>query len=200
MQPFATKEEFYNKYWFTPLQMVTLINPLAYDYKFMVDMRNFLIRSGAQETMPGTVANVYLNGITRILAQDEDKLQYLSDYNLMREYYDRLIVDVKSLVQDVDNTPAYLSQVPDTMIGKAQETPPWQQNKVEDAPSAIETSNSDMKDTLKESDLKEVDEVKEFEFSGDKYKMVKNKRGGNMYYKNGKMTSEVDYAKAASML
>jgi len=194
-----TRKEFYERYWFTPLQMITLINPKVEDYKFMVEMRHFVIRAGAQEQMPGTVANVYLSQMTRILAQDEDKMQFLSDYNLMKQYFDRLIVDVKSMIQEVELQPAYLKQVPETMRGEGPETPPWQ-NKQVDAPSAIAQPNSEMRDTLKETDLKETGEVKEFELGKDKYKMIVNKKGGSMFYKNGKMTSEVEYAKAVSML
>jgi flagellar basal body rod protein FlgG len=57
-----------------------------------------------------------------------------------------------------------------------------------------------MRDTLKDTDLKETEEVKEFELGGDKYKMIISKKGTRMYYKNGKMTSEAEYAKSASML
>ena len=188
-----TRKQFYEQYWFSPLQMVTLINPKAEDYKFMVEMRHFIIRAGAQEQMPGTVANVYLSQMTRILAQDEDKLQFLSDY------FDRLIVDVKSLMQEDNSQPAYLKQVPQSMIGEAPETPPWQNKQVE-APSAIAEPNTTMRDTLKDTDLKETEEVKEFELGGDKYKMLISKKGTRMYYKNGKMTSEAEYAKSASML
>lgn len=181
--------------------MVTLINPQPEDYKFMVEMRHFVMRAGAQEQMPGTVANVYLSQMTRILAQQEDKMQYLADLNLMKEYYDRLIVDVKNMMPEANTAPAYLKQVPTTMQGEAPETPPWQQDQAPQAPTTpMPENNSTMRDTLKTEDLKETAEVKEFEHGGSKYKMVVNKRGGSMYYRDGKMISETEYAKTASML
>lgn len=195
-----TKKEFWSVYWFTPLHMVTLINPLADDYKFMVEMRHFVVRAGATEQMPGTVANVYLSQMTRILAQMEDKMEFLSDFMLMKQYYDRLIVDSKSMMPEDNSQPAYLAQVPTSMQGQAPETPPWQAPKQQVAPTPMPENNSTMRDTLKDTDLKETKEVKEFEHDGAKYKMVVNKRGNNMYYKNGGMTSETEYAKAASML
>lgn len=203
MQPTAplTSKEFWDVYWFQPTDLVTLINPLTTDYNFMVEMRHFVVRAGSQEQMPGTVANVYLSEMTRLLAQVEDKFQHLSDLNLMKEFYDRLIVDKKSLLQEADTRPAYLSQVPETMQGQSPETPPWQQ------PISVSVNNTSTpkqtgttRDTLKETDLKETKEVKEFEHNGSKFKMVVNKRGGSMYYKDGKMISETEYAKTASML
>lgn len=203
MQPNTpmTKKEYWAKYWFSPTQMVTLINPKPEDYQFMVEMRHFVLRAGAQEQMPGTVANVYLSQMTRILAQDEDKFEFLSDFNLMKQYYDRLIVDVKDMMQEVNNTPAYLQNIPTTMQGAAPETPPWQApaNQAAPMPQMPET-NSTMRDTLKDTDLKETKEVKEFEHGGNKYKMVVNKRGASMYYKNGGMISEAEYSKTVSML
>lgn len=190
-------------YWFQPTDLVTLINPLTTDYNFMVELRHFVVRAGSKEQMPGTVANVYLSEMTRLLAQVEDKFQHLSDLQLMKEFYDRLIVDKKSLLQEVDTRPAYLSQVPETMQGQAPETPPWQQP--QEAPKTapmtpMPEQTGTMRDTLSDTDLKETKEVKEFEHDGSKFKMVVNKRGGSMYYKDGKMISETEYAKTASML
>ncbi len=198
MQP-LTKKEFWDKYWFSALHMVTLINPLPEDYRFMVEMRHFVIKAGAQEQMPGTVANVYLSQMTRIIAQNDNKMEFLSDFNLMKQYYDALIVDAKSMMPEDNSQPAYLAQVPQNMRAEAPGTPPWQEPQVQ-APSAMPENNSTMRDTLKETDLKETEEVKEFELGQDKYKMVKSKKGQKMFYKNGKMTSEAEYAKSASML
>ena len=43
-------------------------------------------------------------------------------------------------------------------------------------------------------------QTKEFELSSIKYKLVIGKDGRKMHYKDGRMTSEADYSKAASML
>lgn len=196
-----TKEEFWKVYWFTPLQMVTLINP-KYDYKFMVEGRTYLIRAGAKEKMPGTVANVYLSQMTRIMAQDDDKMQFLSDFALMRIYYDKLIVDVESLISETSSAPAYLSQVPEHMkAAGAPETPPWQAT-----PSSIPETNSDMKNTWgKQEEKTETPKVvkestKEFELEGAKYKMTIDKNDKEMFFRDGTRIDAATYSKAASMI
>lgn len=199
-----TKEDFWKIYWFSPLQMVMLINPKKYDYRFMVENRNFIIKAGAQEKMPGTVANVYLSQMTRIMAQDDDKMSFLSDFALMRQYYDKLIVDVESLIAEDHSQPAYLANVPTSMRSQGEpETPPWQQPKV---PSSIPETNSEMKNTWgKQDEVKEVPKVvkestKEFEYEDSKYKMVIDKNDTEMYFKDGRRINPAEYAKVASML
>lgn len=203
-----TKEEFWANYWFSPLQMVTLINPKSYDYKFMVENRNFIIRAGANEKMPGTVANVYLSQMTRIMAQDDDKMSFLSDFALMRQYYDSLIVDVISLISEDHSQPAYLSSVPAHMrVESEPDTPPWQQQAAKAATSIPET-NSDMtntydpnsNDTRPKSVAKPKAENKEFDLDGSKFKLVIDKNGSESHFKDGKRISAADYAKSASML
>lgn len=201
-----TKEEFWKEYYFTPLQMVTVINPKPYDYKFMVELRNFSIRAGVNEKVPGTIANVYLSQMTRIMAQDDDKMQFLSDFALMRTYYDKLIVDVENLVREVNNVPAYLADVPSHMrIEDTNDTPPWK------APvkSAVPENDSGLKNTWGKQDeqkpaepqiVQEVSDVKEFEFEGSKFKMVIDKNDNAMFYRDGRRVSAGDFQKAASLL
>lgn len=200
-----TKEEFWANYWFSPLQMVTLINPKAYDYKFMVENRNFIIKAGANEKMPGTVANVYLSQMTRIMAQDDDKMSFLSDFALMRQYYDGLIKDVESLIAEDHSMPAYLSSVPAHMkVEPESETPPWQQPQA--VKNAIPETNSDMTNTYdpKLNDTrptaKPKAESKEFTHNGETYKMTVDKNDKEAYFKSGTRISAAEYAKIASML
>jgi hypothetical protein len=208
-----TKEEFWKVYWFTPLQMVTLINPKSYDYEFMVELRHFVIRAGKTEQVPGTIANIYLSQMTRIMAQDEEKMEFLSDFALMKVFYDRLIVDVKNLVNDIDTTPAYMRNVPEHMKASGEpETPPWQATQ-----TSIPETNSSMTNTWQaptpkvEAPVEQTtaetttpteskEYTKDFEYQGIKYTAVTKKNGGTMYYKAGKLTSESEYSKAASML
>lgn len=197
----TTKEDFWKLYWFTPYQLVTLINPKSYDYKFMVEMRNFVVKAGTKEKLPGTVANVYLSQMTRIMAQDDDKTSFLSDFALMKQYYDKLIVGVDSLVSEVDSTPAYLQQVPESARGEAApELPPWQTPE----PSAIPETNSEMKNTYNpEKVIAKVPakpSEKEFDLNGQKFKMTIDKNDKETYFRDGTRISAADYNKAASML
>lgn len=198
-----TKEAFWKLYWFSPLQMVTVVNPKSYDYPFMVEGRNYMIKAGTKEKVPGTIANVYLSQMTRIMAQDDDKMNFLSDFALMRQYFDKLIVNVDNLISEVNNAPAYLSNTPEHMkVAAASETPPWQAP----AENAIPETNSDMTNTWgKRADgpvgQKEVKEVtKEFELEGSRYKMTIDKNDKENFFKNGTRVSAADYQKAASMI
>lgn len=186
-----TKKEFNDVYWFSPLQMVTVVNPKEYDYPFMFEGRNYMIKAGSKEKIPGSIANLYLSQMTRIMAQDDDKMQYLSDYALMRQYYDKLIVTVDNLVNEVNSAPAYLSQTPDHMkVAGAPETPPWQ------APeSAIPPTNSEMKNTVEKKEV-----TKEFDLNGAKYKMTIDKNDKEMFFVDGRRIDAATYSKAASML
>ncbi len=211
MNPTAplTKKDFWATYWFSPMQMVTLTNPKVTDYLFMVEERHFIIRAGATESMPGTVANIYLSQMTRILAQDENRMEFLSDLNLMKIYYDKLIVDVKSLMPEYNVQPAYLSHVPEHMKAAAPEVPPWQT-----APkSTIPETNSAMTNTWEapkaatppqaEEPAKAVpakEQTKEFEFEGVKYKMVVDKNDKEVFFKNGSRINAAEYSRIASML
>lgn len=183
-----TKESFWEKYWFSPYQMVTLVNP-KYDYTFMVEGRSFFIKSGATEKLPGTVANVYLSQMTRIMAQDDDKMEHLSDFALMKQYYDKLIVTVDNLINETSNTPAYLNNVPDHVkTENAPEVPPWQQPP-QSTPEVPPVEPP-----------KEVEPTtKEFELEGSKYRMVIDKNDKETYFRDGRRIDAPTYSKAASM-
>jgi hypothetical protein len=122
-----TKLDFSKTYWFNSLQMVTVVNPTADDYPFMVEMRHFVVKAGATEKLPGAIVNIYLDQMSKILAQGDNKLGFMADPNLMRVYFDKLIVDVENLVPEYNPTPAWMQGVAPSAIGQAAETPPWQQ-------------------------------------------------------------------------
>lgn len=251
-----TKLDFNKKYWFTSLQMVEVINPTAEDYPFMVEMRHFIVKAGANERLPGVIANVYLDQMSKILAQGDDKLAFMADPQLMKIYFDKLIVDVESLIPEINNVPAYLRDVPTTAVGAAtDDVPPWQRD-MESARSitpdnvpdpriaALEAANAEQaallaqmaeklgittgsalvtNEPISEPILEKATEIapnslvtapnvpepstiasepteKEFEYQDNKYKMVIDKNGKQMFFKNGRQTSEAEYAKSASML
>lgn len=200
MQPSVTpltKEEFNQQFWFTPLQMITVKNPLKTDFQFMVELRHFVIKAGAVDKVPGTVANLYLDQMTKILAQNDDKLGLLSDFTFRSQYYKSLIKDVESLIQEHNPLPAYLQHVPDHIKAETpDDTPPWE-HKNEQVPSAIPVPNSDMRNTV---DPPAEPVEKEFEHDGVKFRMTVNKAGQKMFYKGNKLTSEAEYSKVASMI
>lgn len=195
----TTKADFWKKWWFTPYDMVQVVNPKPEDYHFMVELRPFVIKAGTSEKMPGTVANVYLSQMSRILAQDEDKMQHMSDFLLMEAYYKRLVVTTESLIKEDTSVPAYLQNVPLSMQPTgAAETPPWEEaSKVaQTVPEPVVSQSSapaPIIETVEESE-------REFKLNNDSFKYITRKDGRKMYYKNGQLTNEAEYSKAASML
>lgn len=196
--------DFQQRYWFTSLQMVTVLNPLDTDYPFMVEMRHFIIRANSKERFPGVIANVYLDQMSKILAQNDNKLEFMSDPAMMRVFFDKLIEDVENLVPEYNPVPAYLRNVaPSAQMEAPDETPPWQQNmeRARNVTPNIQDASPELPkqpDNPKPKSQKE--ETKEFEYQNVKYKMVVDKNGNEMYFKDGRRTDAAEYGKAASML
>lgn len=205
----VTKEEFVQKYWFGSLQMVTVINPKSYEFPFMVEGRHFVIGPAAKERFPGIIANVYLDQMSRIMAQDKDQLGFLADPTLKKMYYDQLIVDVESLVNEASNVPAYLRNVPATAMRQpVAERAPWDAAMGERAsdiaapPVVAPTPFNPPQPPAPEAPQapEPVESSKAFELDGHKYKMITRKDGRKMHYVDGKLTDGAAYNKAASML
>lgn len=178
---FLSTEDFNKKYWYTPLQMVTVINPTENDFPFMVEMRNYMIKAGATERFPGIIANVYIDQMAKILAQEEDNFGHMSDPTLRAQYYDRLIVDVENMVQDYVPTPEYLKP----------------KEKLEEKPFAQLGKEPTPEPIVKKE---EPEETKEFEVGGSRYKMVIAKNKRRLYYRDGGLVTVDTYNKAASLL
>lgn len=204
-QNILTKDEWNKRYWFNTLQMVTVVNPLTYDWPFMVEMRHFIIKAGGTESFPGVIANVYLDQMSKILAQNEDKLGFMADPALKKIYYDRLIVSVESLVQEQDNTPAYLKDVPQNARLEApdNETPPWERASTV-VPPTTPPPVPDEPEVPSEEPTPENREIaitlSDFELDDTKYKLVIGKDGRKLHYKNGVLTTVAEFNRAASML
>ena len=201
----TTKAEFQQKYWFNSLQMVTVTNPLAEDWPFMVEMRHFIIRAGAKERFPGVIANVYLDQMSKILAQNDDKLGFMTDPNLRKIYFDKLIVSVEDLAPQYNPTPEYLRGVSPAAQGQApSETAPWEEGmeRARDVAPTINTPPPAPEPSTPPPATAPPKEPveKNFAHDGHEYKMVVSKDGKEMFYRDGKLTSAAEYSKAASMI
>jgi hypothetical protein len=192
-----TKDEWQKKYWFNSLQMITVLNPKPDAWPFMVEMRHFNINGGATERFPGTIANVYLDQMSKILAQDDDRLGYMTDPNLMKIYYDQLIVDVEDLITQSSVAPAYLP----APIQSTAERAPWDASVGERAsdiaPNPVITPSFP---EPPEPEKTAVPAEKTFEQDGSKYKIVVSGNGHKLHYKDDKPINAADYNKAASLL
>lgn len=117
------EQQFIEKYWQTNTKIVTVVNPRTEDFVFQavvevgVDMntgkmkaepRHYRVIAGKTERFPGTIANMYLDQMTKILAQEEEKFQFLIDFALKAQYYDQLIVDIEDLINSYIPRTEYL--------------------------------------------------------------------------------------------
>lgn len=203
-----TKEEFVQRYWFSTLQMVTVINPKNYEFPFMVEGRHFVIAASSKERFPGIIANVYLDQMARIMAQDKDELGFLADPTLKKLYYDQLIVNVESLVNEASSVPSYLRNVPTSAIRQAPvERAPWDaalgERASDIAPTAPPIAPPQPYSPPPQPTPTPVvaeETSKDFELDGRKYKIVTRKDGRKMHYIDGKLSDSASYNKAASML
>lgn len=185
-----TTTDFNDKYWFSPLQRIRVVNPLPDDYPFMVELRHYLIKSGASEWFPGMIANVYLDQMSRIVAQNDENLGFMGDPNLRHIYYDKLIVEIEDMAPQAQQSPQYKVNVP------KDEVAPWD--------SAIGERAREVPAKAPEPYVipekpKAKEETKEFEYNGLKFKMV-GEGGEKSYFKNDAPIDEATYSKAASML
>lgn len=189
MQPGPfTQADFNQQYWFSSLQMVTVVNPKDSDFEFMVEGRHFMVRAGATERLPGVIANVYLDMMTKIIAQDDKNLSYMSDPQLMRVYYDKIIVDKEDMIQEHANVPAYMRNIPTTATEPSVDTPPWEAPVEQPAAPVVPEPPKEVKP-----------ETKEFTYEDSTYKLTVDKNGKELYFQNGKRITPEVYFKAASM-
>lgn len=119
------EKEFNDKYWFSNTKVVTVVNPRTEDFifqstndvgidtatgKMKSETRQYRVVHGSEERFPGPIANLYLDQMTKMLAQDDDKIQFLIDFALKSQYYDDLIVGVEDLINTYQSHPAYLDR------------------------------------------------------------------------------------------
>lgn len=199
-----TMDEWRQKYWFNSLQMVTVVNPKPDLWPFMVEGRHFEIGGGATERFPGVIANVYLDQMSKILAQDDERLGFMADPNLSKIYYDKLIVDVEDLIQQASVVPAYL-RMPQAAPQQQIERAPWDSTVGERASDLAATLPPPPAPTFPEPKAPEpeqpiVPQERSFEQDGSTYKLVVGKDGRKLHYQNGKLITAADFNKAASLL
>lgn len=133
------EKEFNDKYWFSNTKIVTVNNPRSEDYifqatsdvgidtatgKMKTEARTYRVRKGEHERFPGPIANMYLDQMSKLIAQDDDKIQFMIDFKLKAEYYDDLIVGIEDLINTFQPHPAYLKdEDKDGSVGETAEEP-----------------------------------------------------------------------------
>lgn len=118
--------EFWDKYWKKNTEIITVVNPRNEDYIFQamvdtgfdqiagkskIEARHYKVAAGGNERFPGPIANIYLDQMAKLIAQDEDNIQHMSDFALRAQYYDDLIVSIEDLIKSYEApTPDYLNR------------------------------------------------------------------------------------------
>lgn len=124
MQPETQLDEqaFIAKYWHPNTEVVTVINPTGNDYIFKAtvdasidvktgrprpEMREYRVPKGGSERFPGSIANMYLDQMSRQLAQQDSRLDRMVDFTERAKYYDQLTADTEDLIASYSPNPAY---------------------------------------------------------------------------------------------
>lgn len=104
---------------------MTVVNPRKEDFVFQAtsevgvdtstgkmkaEARTYRVKAGEHERFPGPIANLYLDQMSKLIAQDDNKFQFMIDFALKAQYYDDLIVDKESLINTYQPHPGYLDK------------------------------------------------------------------------------------------
>lgn len=115
--------DFIKKYWHPNSEIVTVVNPRSEDYLFQAtietgvdtstgrmhsEARHYKVAAGGTERFPGPIANMFLDQMSKLVAQDDDKIQFMIDFSLRAQYYDQLTVAVEDLTKGYQPFPEYL--------------------------------------------------------------------------------------------
>lgn len=168
------EKSFQDKYWFDNYVHITVANPTTSDFKFSMvvqtgidrsigkpreETRNFMVPAGGKERFVGSVANLYLDKMSKLLAQEARKFGDISDWNARAVYYDELIIDK----DDPYNDAAYVSFDDAKPQGEASDSEtsgqPFAAAKAAQAErERLELENAELRKKLAEQENKELRE------------------------------------------
>lgn len=86
-------------------QQVTVTNPTAKDYKFMVHGKAYMVEAGRIAKMPGYIAWLYVYGMASQLAQSDKRFGEWNEETTRKEYYEKVLVGVDEVVQTIQQEP-----------------------------------------------------------------------------------------------
>lgn len=119
------EQQFTEKYNYDNLKMVTVLNPNSEDFPFSITMetsvdisngqmksetREYVVKAGEKMRLPGVAANLYLDQMSKLIAQQEDRFSLYPDFAERAKYYDDLIIEVEDLLGAFQNLPQYEEQ------------------------------------------------------------------------------------------
>jgi hypothetical protein len=131
--------DFNAKYWYKNTQLVTVVNPRSEDFVFQStvetgvnpstgrnesETRKYIVKAGSKQRFPGTITNMYLDQMSKLVAQDDNKITNLIDFSVKAKYYDDLTVSVEDLIRGYEPMPEFLEgQVNEVATAKVEEKP-----------------------------------------------------------------------------
>jgi hypothetical protein len=86
-------------------QHITVINPTSEDFKFKVHAKEYQLGAGKSAKMPGYIAWVYVYNMASQLCQADNKYNSWNEEGFRQKYYEKLVVGVDAIVQDVVDEP-----------------------------------------------------------------------------------------------
>jgi len=137
-EPIIDEQGFIAKYWHPNTEVVTVINPTSDDYIFKAtvdagvdmktgrprpEMREYRVPKGGSERFPGSIANMYLDQMSRQLAQKDNRLDRMVDFSERAKYYDQLTADTEDLIAAYTPNPAYTDDNHSVKEEKKEEVP-----------------------------------------------------------------------------
>lgn len=115
MEQIIDEKAFLDKYNFDNYVHITVSNPTTKDFTFLMmiqtgidrqtarpreEHRTFMVPAGSRERFVGSVANLYLDQMSKQIAQDAGTFGDISDWGARAKYYDDLIVSIDDPFHD----------------------------------------------------------------------------------------------------
>lgn len=156
------EQQFTEKYNFDNLKMVTVLNPTPNDFTFAITMetsvdisngqmksetREYVVKAGDKMRLPGVAANLYLDQLSKLMAQEEDRFSLYPDFAERAKYYDDLIIEVEDMLGAFQNLPQYEDQPVATTKDEEKPFEQVEESKVEEPQTARERAVSTAKAT-----------------------------------------------------
>lgn len=119
-QQILDEKSFLEKYNFDNYVHITVANPTTTNFTFVMmiqtgmdralgkpreEQRTFMVPAGGKERFVGSVANLYLDQMSKKMAQEEEKFSDMADFSAKGRYYDDLIVSIDDPFSDAAYVP-----------------------------------------------------------------------------------------------
>jgi hypothetical protein len=104
-------------------QQVTVTNPTAKPYKFMVHGKAYEVGAGKTVKMPGYIAWVYVYGQSVKAMQDDGTFTSLNDEGFKQTYYEKFVAGVDSVIQQVQEVEPEVNTFEDVSLDTQEDEP-----------------------------------------------------------------------------